>query len=370
VVTGSGTTVKQLLTAIAVLIAIAAMYLLLWPVPVNPVAWDAPANKGYVDPFEANDRLKYARAIELGEYFGPEDVAVGRDGHLYATTYNGIVLRIDPYRQDIRAFADVGGRPLGIEADSDGSLVVANSYLGLQRIAPDGGVTTLIDSIDGEALLYANNLAIARNGTVYFSDSSTRFGAKQMGGTLQASLIDLLEHGGNGRVIKFDPASGHASVLLEGLNYANGVALSEDQSYLLISETGQYRILRYWLEGPTAGTTETIIDNLPGFPDNITNGDNGRFWIGLIAPRNELLDRLSGRPFVRKVVQRLPAGLRPKPQLHSHVFAITGDGVVLMDLQDSNPRFPMLTGVTETSDTLYLTTLIGKRLPRILKRDL
>jgi len=361
---------RQIFAAIGLLIAITILYLLIWPVPVNPVTWDAPTSQGYVDPFEVNDRLRFARAIELGGYSGPEDAVVGLDGNLYATTSDGIVLRIHPHGQQVSVFAETGGRPLGIETDSDGALIVANSYLGLQRITADGVVTTLLDEIDGKALVYANNLAVADNGIVYFSESSVRFGARQSGGTLAASMLDIVEHGGQGRVIKFDIARGHASVLLTGLNYANGVALSEDQSYLLVNETGHYRILRHWLEGPRSGTTEVVIENLPGFPDNIENGDNGRFWIGLVAPRNQLLDRLSDQPFLRQVLQRLPAKLRPKPAMSSHVFAMTGDGVVLMNLQDSKARFPMLTGVIETRDALYLTTLVGPDLARIYKRDL
>ena len=361
---------KKVLITIGQLLAVAVVYFLLWPVPIAPVAWDAPQSLGYVDPFENNNRLGYARAIELGDYHGPEDVAIGRDGRLYTATYDGTILRIDPREQSVSTVANVGGRPLGIETDNDGSLLIANSTIGLQRIAPNGAVTTLLDELNGQPLVYPNNLTIADDGIVYMTECSTRFGPGQVGGTLQASMVDLMEHGGSGRVIRFDPASDRATVLLDGLNYANGIAISADQRFLLISETGHYRILRYWLAGPDAGTVDIVIDNLPGFPDNITRGLDGRFWIGLAAPRNALLDALSNKPWLRKVIQRLPAGLRPKPQLSSHVFAMDGDGVVLMDLQDQGARFPMLTGVTETSDALYLTTLIGQRLPVLLKRDL
>ncbi|MDX1518449.1 MAG: hypothetical protein R3288_16490, partial [Woeseiaceae bacterium] len=187
---------------------------------------------------------------------------------------------------------------------------------------------------------------------------------------LEASLLDILEHGGNGVVIEFDPASGRAEILLDGLNFANGVAISRDQQFLLVAETGSYRILKHWLEGPIAGTTEVLIDNLPGFPDNINTGLYGRFWVGLVAPRNRLLDRLSGHPLARKIVQRLPAVVRPQPVASSHVIAVDADGTVLMDLQDPGARFPMITGALETPKALYLTTLIGHRLPWLEKQYL
>jgi len=345
------------------------LYLLLWPVPIDPVAWEAPVNQGLVDPFETNDQMKYVRSIDLGEHDGPEDVTVGADGQLYATTEGGMILRIDP-RGSVSEFANVGGRPLGIETDADGSLVVANAYIGLQRIQRDGSVVTLLDEIDGQSLAYADDLAIAADGTVYFSEASTRFRAADFGGTYKASLLDIMEHGGHGLIIEFKPETGEARVLLDGLNFANGVALSEDQQYLLVAETGSYRILKHWLQGPAAGETEVLIDNLPAFPDNINNGRNGKFWIGLVAPRIELLDKLSDKPFLRKIVQRLPAAFRPKAERYSHVFAINGDGEVLMNLHDPRARFPALTGVLETRDTLYFTALFGTRLPKLNKADL
>jgi sugar lactone lactonase YvrE len=312
--------VKTLLAFFGSLLVLVALFLLLWPVPVDPVAWNAPLSRGLVDPFETNNHLQQARAIDLGIHSGPEDVAEGHDGRLYATTKAGIILQVDS-DGTIAAFADVGGRPLGIEADADGSFVIANAYIGLQRISSTGLVRTLLTEVDGRALVYADDLAIAADGTIYFSEASTKFGAKQFSGTYEGSLLDIMEHGGHGQIIAFNPKTGDARVIIDDLNFANGVAISDDQSYLLIAETGSYRILKHWLQGPDAGTTEVLIDNLPGFPDNINTGQDGRFWIGLIAPRSELLDQLSDNPLIRKIVQRLPARFRPKAEPSSHVIA-------------------------------------------------
>jgi len=357
------------LAAAGTLLACGTLYLLLWPVPIDPVAWVAPTDKGLVDPFGPDNRLRRARAIDLGKHHGPEDVTAGHDGRLYATSSSGAVLQIDSYG-NVSVFADVGGRPLGIETDSDGSLIVANAYVGLQRVFRDGTVETLLSAVDGQTLVYANDLAIADNGSVYFSEASTKFAAQRFSGTYEASLLDIMEHGGHGQIIEFIPGTGDARVIIDDLNFANGVAISDDQMYLLIAETGSYRILKHWLQGPDAGTTVVLIDNLPAFVDNINNGSNGRFWIGMVAPRNKLLDKLSDKPFVRKIVQRLPPSVRPKAKLYSHVIAINGDGEVLMNLQDPQARFPTLTGVLETDDALYLTTLFGNQLPRLDKDDL
>ena len=355
--------------SVAALLLAGAAYLLLWPVPIDPRAWHAPANPGLTGPYAANDRLRAAQALSIGEHEGPEDIAPGPDGHLYATTLAGPVLRIDA-RGTFTVFADTGRRPLGIEMDHDGTLVVANSYRGLQRIGRDGSVTEILTEIDGRPLGYANDLAIGNDGSIYFSESSTKFPARAVGGTYEASLLDLLEHGGHGRVLEFRPDTGATRVVIDGLNYANGVAISADQQFLLIAETGAYRILRHWLQGPGAGSTEVILDELPGFPDNINAGRNGRYWIGLVAPRNDFLDYAADKPALRRIVQRLPASLRPKAVPSSHVIAISGDGKVLMDLQDPAARIPALTGVFETRDALYLSSLFGHAIGRLAKTDL
>jgi sugar lactone lactonase YvrE len=360
--------VKKALTSFGILVALIATYFLFWPVSVDPVSWQAPIDRGYVDPFSKNDALKSATAINLGEFEGPEDAAIGADGRIYATTSSGSIVRIQ--NRGVSEFVDVGGRPLGIEADGDGSLVVANAELGIQRVAIDGSISNLINEIDGKALANANNLGIGPDGIIYFSQSSSKFTAADFGGSYDASLLDILEHGGHGNVYLFDPATGVVSRLMTDLNYANGVAVSEDGRFLVVSETSHYRILKYWLDGEQAGETEILIDNLPGFPDNIKNGINGRFWIGFAAPRNQLIDKLSDNPFVRKIIQRLPESLRPKAEPFSHVIAINGDGEVLMNLHEPAARFPTLTGALETKDSLYLTTLFWTQLPRIRKRDL
>ena len=306
--------------------------------------------------------------LDLGAFEGPEDATLGADGRVYVTTEGGHILRID--NDGVAEFVTVAGRPLGIETDSDGSLVIANSYVGLQRISASGEVVTLLDEVDGQPLVYANSLAIGPDGRIYFSQSSSKFGAEQYQGTFEASLLDIMEHGGHGRVYAFDPASGATRTLLSSLNYANGVAVAEDGSFLLVNETASYRVLKYWLTGSRAGATEVLLDNLPGFPDNLKNGLHGRFWLGFAAPRNRLLDALSGWPFLRKVVQRLPAFLRPTAVPASHVIAFNGDGEILMNMHDPAARFPTLTGVLETRRFLYLTTLFGNQLPVIDKQDL
>jgi len=359
--------VQRTLSGVVGLLALLLLYLLIWPVPIDPVSWDAPVDAGLVDPFESNDRLQRARIFDLGDHDGPEDIAGGPDGRIYAATADGVIIRLRPDGSRVEVFAETGGRPLGIEFDADGNLFVANAYLGVQKVTPDGRVEVLVDTYDGQRIEYADDLAVAANGKIYFSDASSKFSASKSGGSYEASLLDLLEHGGHGRIFEFDPATGKMIVIVDGLNFANGVAISDDQQYLLFNETMHYRVWRYWLAGPRAGQREIVIENLPGFPDNVNNGLNDRFWIGLVAPRNKLIDDLSDQPWLRKVTQRLPALIRPKAEPSSHIIGITGDGQVLMNLQDSAATVPALTGAYETRDAIWLSSLFGNRLARLDK---
>lgn len=356
----------MLLTALAV----ALLYLLFWPVPVDPVAWEPPPNRGLVDPFEPNDRLRAARPLDLAPHSGPEDVAGGPDGYLYAPTDGGEIIRLRPDGRDIQVFAHVGGRPLGLEFDQDRNLLIANAISGVQRVDSAGRVELILAEIAGEPLVYADDLAVASDGRIFVTQATSKFSPAEWGGTYAGSLLDILEHGGHGSVIEYDPATGNARRIMRGLDFANGIAVSEDQDFLLVNETGHYRVWRYWLAGPQAGSAEVILENLPGFPDNINNGLNGRFWIGLVAPRNPLLDALAPYPFVRKIIQRLPSAFRPTAARSSHVIGIDGNGVVLMNLMDTAASVPALTGVYEDAGRLYLTTLFGQVLPRLDKSNL
>ena len=360
----------RMFVAIGGPLALLLAYLLLWPVPVEPVAWDAPVDRGLVDPFEVNDRLQMARYLDIAPHEGPEDLALGPGGLIYTGTSDGSIVRLPPNGDVPEVFAIVGGRPLGIEFDAAGNLLVANATIGLQQVASDGTVRLLTSSVNGEPIRYADDVAIADSGSIYFSDATTRFDPVDFAGTVNAARLDIIEHGGHGRILQFDPATGSTIVVVEGLNFANGVAISDDQRFLVIAETGSYRLLRHWLEGPSAGTTEVLRDNLPGMPDNVNNGLNDRFWIGLVVRRDARLDAMAPSPWLRKLLLRLPPFLQPVIDPPSHVFAINADGDVLMNLQDPEARLPALTGVLETPDALWLSTLFGSRIARLDKRDL
>lgn len=350
--------------AVTALLGLAA-YLVFWPVDVDPQAWNASQDPGYEGQFAENTALAAMAFIDLpeGEY-GPEDIALGPDGLLYTAVHSGKILSIDPVTGLIAVVAETGGRPLGIEFDSQGTLWVADAYRGLLTVSPDGGVAVIAsETTEGSPIRYADDVDIAPNGKVYFSDASTRFGARDYGGTLEASLLDLMEHSANGRVLVFDPESGRTEVFADGLTFANGVAVSADGAYLLVNETGTYEVHRYSLQPGTYGNRETVMNALPGFPDNINRMPDGTFWLGIVSPRSEAMDSLAESPFLRKVVSRLPASLRPGPQSYGFVLQIDSAGKVLSNLQDPSGAYATTTGATDLPDgRLAISSLTEARI--------
>ncbi|MEQ9365911.1 MAG: SMP-30/gluconolactonase/LRE family protein [Leptospirales bacterium] len=367
----SRTAITPIRIVLALLIAF-GLYLCFWPVPVSPVAWQAPADAGYTGDFAINTRLADLEATPLiaagrpEDVAGPEDIAIDANGRIYTGTQGGQILRLPPpvggkLKAEPEVWAETGGHPLGLDFDRAGNLIVADAFRGLLQIDPEGRVSVLSNSADGRPILFADDLDVAQDGRIYFSDASTKFGAEQFGGVGPASLLDILEHGGHGRLLVYDPASKSTKVLVTGLNFANGVALAADDSFVLINETGSYRVLRYWLRGPRATPDqqpEEWLGNLPGFPDNIERDRSANlFWIAMASPRSAALDDLSDSPFLRKLVQRLPGFLRPKAVPHLHIVAADPDGRIVHNLQDPGTEFHTNTSVYATATMLYLGSL-------------
>lgn len=356
--------VRKLGGAAGLLVAGAAAYFCFWPVPITPQAWSSPTLLGFTDPFAPNTRLAGLTLIDLGEEFGPEHIAIGPDGRLYAATTSGALLRMNPDGGDREVFAATGGRVLGFDFDAGGRMIAADAMLGLLALTGDGEVTLLIDRVSrDDPMGYANSVAVATDGTVYFTDASTRFAPADWGGTLEASVLDILEQSATGRVLAFDLATGVTRVVAHGFSFANGIALSADERSLFVNETGRYRIWKIDVHtrdlDVASGSPEArvLLDNLPGYPDNLMRGRDGRIWVGLYRPRNPAADILAERPFLRGMLLRLPRSLLPLGVPYGHVFAIDEDGRVLEDLQDPSGAYPDTTGATETAERLYVHSL-------------
>lgn len=359
---------KKILIAAAALMGLLVAYLCLWPVPIEPRSWAAPAQPGYEGPHAVNEKLGGLQMIDLGGEVGPEHIAFGKDGKLYTTVLSGNILRMNPDGSAQEVFANTGGRVLGFDFDAAGNLIAADAVKGLLSISPDKTITVLANEVEGVPILYADAVVVAASGKIYFTDASTRFAPAKWGGTFEASVLDILEQSATGRVLEYDPATRTTRVVAKGLSFANGLALSRYELNLFVNETGRYRV---WKIAVTANDLDVsqpseqarvLFDNLPGYPDNLMRGQDGRIWLGFAKPRNPTIDKLADKPFLRSLTLRLPRALWPIPRTYGHVMAFTEDGQVVADLQDPGGTYPETTAVTETHDRLYIQSLHARGL--------
>jgi sugar lactone lactonase YvrE len=351
---------------VGVLLLAMAVYLAFWPVPIEPVAWHAPAFTGYAGPHAPNERLAAVQLVSVAPEVGPEHIEFGPDGKLYTGVLSGAVLRMNPEGSGVETVVNTGGRPLGLAFTADGQLIVADAMKGLLAVAPDGSITVLADQVDGDPIRYADAVVVAADGRMYFTDASRRFSPLEIG-TFDAALLDILEAACTGRVLMYEPDSGRSSVVIGGLCFPNGVALSGDERHLFVAETGEYRIWKVdlaarGLDARTIGASgdpraRVIAANLPGFPDNLTRSAEGRLWTGLTKPRSGAVDGMADKPWLRAVTLRLPRAFWPVPPVYGHVIGFDEDGRVIADLQDPTGRLPETSGVTERRGRLYIHSL-------------
>lgn len=352
--------IKKILLAICIVVSAAFLWLLFAPVSVTPVSWKAPDNPGYTGPYTANDKLARVERIPLPEgYTGPEDFEFGPDGKLYIAVKEGAIVTYDPKAGETAVFAKTDGRPLGLAFGPGGRLYVADAFRGLLAISPDGVIDVLVKHIpNGGPVAYANDVVVTSTGAVFFTDSSTKFGAAEYGGTLEASILDLVEHGAHGRLLEYDPAQAETRLVAEGLHFPNGIALNKDETALLVAETGSYELLSLPLFEDRVAAPQPFLKNLPGFPDNINANADGTFWVGLTSPRNDLMDSLSDYPLQRKMIMRLPAFMKPKPTRYGFVLRVGEDGSVLETLQDPSGGYALTTGaLTGPDGGVYISSL-------------
>ncbi|CAO2186871.1 unnamed protein product [Urochloa humidicola] len=174
------------------------------------------------------------------------------------------------------------GRPLGLRFhNSSGNLYIADAYMGLMRVGPKGGeATVLATEADGVPLRFTNGVDVDQvTGDVYFIDSSTTYTRAQH--EMVTGMRDS-----TGRIMRYNRRTNKVTVLQSGVTYPNGIAISADRTHLIVALTGPCKLMRYWIRGPNAGSSELFTD-LPGYPDNVRPDGNGGYWVALHREMNE-----------------------------------------------------------------------------------
>ena len=230
------------------------------------------------------------------------------------------MFRIQPDGRRIDRVGGTGGRPLGLELLADGRLLVCDARRGLLALDPaDGHMEVLTSLVHGRRMAFCNNAAVHSNGDIWFTDSSRDYGIERW-------RADLVENTCTGRLLR-RAADGSVETVLEGLRFANGVALAADESYVAVAETAGRTVVRRWIAGPREGAVDRLASGLPGYPDNIARGSDGLVWVAIASPTDPVLERLMRGPMtLRRLAWRLPAAVQPKPKRTVRVMAFDDDG--------------------------------------------
>ncbi|WP_203335692.1 SMP-30/gluconolactonase/LRE family protein [Nocardioides limicola] len=286
---------------------------------------------------------------------GAEDVVVGLtgadEGAVFTGTADGAIFRLSHDGRKIDRIAHTGGRPLGIEVDGDGRLLVCDAHRGLLRVdVGTGGIEPVLAAVDGVPMKFCNNAAISSRGQIWFTDSSLQYGIERW-------KDDLVQNTRTGRLLCLG-GDGEPQVVLTGLGFANGVALAADESFVAVAETAARTVVRHWLSGERSGTTDLLVEDLPGYPDNIARGSDGLIWVTLASPTDPIVERVQQGPmWLRKQVTKVPERLQPKPKRTIRVQAYDDAGVKVRDLDLDHPHFHMVTGVREHDGRVWMGSL-------------
>ena len=338
---------RRLVVAVAVVTLLAAWVSFKWPA-YTFVAWRPPPARDV----PASPLLDAATRLGEATLPQPEDILADGSGGILAACADGVIRRVDP-SGGIATFATTGGRPLGMAwALGSRELLVADAVRGLLRVDGAGAVRVLVDSFEGRKLRLVDDVAVAPDGMIYFSDATARRGVHD------DLRLEMASHDPTGQVLAVYP-SGRVTRLVGGLYFANGVAISPSGRHLLVNETAAYRIQRCGLHGSERGRCEVWIDRLPGLPDNLRISPRGTVWVALVAPRRAILDDLI-HPYVaaKWAMAMAPGWLLPKAELRGQVLEVdqpdAPHGTALRLLQAPAGAYAMSTSAREVDGVLWL----------------
>ena len=236
---------------------------------IDPVRWQPPASR----PLPPPDPTPALSLVTIPGT-APEDVVAAADGTIFTGVEDGRIIAVDPADHTPRVVTDTGGRPLGLAFTRDHRLLICDSHRGLLRYDPQTGqLETLVSEVAGRKLTFCSNAVESADGTIYFTESTSRLHYEYYKGS-------VIEARGSGSLLRRDP-DGTVSVLAEGLHFANGVTLTADESAVVFAESTGRRLSKYWLSGPAQGSITPLVTELPGHPDNISTGRDGRIWVAM-----------------------------------------------------------------------------------------
>lgn len=367
-----------MLAAFLTIPLLGALVLLDSPIDPEPLSFKEPPL--FLGVLQPNTKLQQAEKLFENQLVGPESIANIGDV-MFTGTADGRVVKLE--NGEVETVARFGsglcktrddepacGRPLGIRAGPNGTLFVVDAYKGLFEVNPwKREVKLLLSSetpIEGRKMSFLNDLTVTRDGRkVYFTDSSSKWQRRDY-------LFLLMEGTDDGRLLEYDTQTKEVKVLLDHLRFPNGVQLSPAEDFVLVAESAMVRIRRFYVSGLMKGGADVFVENLPGFPDNIRASSSGGYWVSMAAiranPGFSMLDFLSERPFLKKVIFKLfsqETVMKFVPR-YSLVLELSDSGAFQRSLHD--PEGQVVTYVSEAHEHnghLYLGSFRAPYLCRL-----
>ncbi|GAB2282478.1 hypothetical protein Dimus_017021 [Dionaea muscipula] len=295
--------------------------------------------------------LLVADLVASGKVVGPEDLAFDPEAQvMYTGCADGWIKRVTVTDSVVENWVHTGGRPLGLVIGLNREVIVADADQGLLNVTSESEVKLLAageGGEDGKKFKLTDGVDVARDGTIYFTDASDKYGLAEF-------IWDALEGKPHGRLMSFNPTTGETKVLLRHLYFANGVAVSPDQKSVVFCESIMRRCRKYNIDHENEGSVDTFVEHLPGFPDNIRyDAAKQCYWIALFASKTPFWDIALRYPMVRKVLGVIAKHIgAPQFPKNSGVIAVDLEGKPTAHYYD--PALQLIsTGIT-VGDHLYL----------------
>lgn len=352
--------------AVLTLIALSALAFLSWPSPIDTRAFNSGPMPELSGPFAPNHVLEACRIISSGEVAHADKLLVDDAGRVYAGDDRGRILRLVPGdRADysVEVYAEPGGRPMELDFDPEGNLVVADLE-GSHVLIDDGRESRRLPTLEGLPLGTAG-VAVARDGIVYYGAHTERHADSD---PLEA-FMSMLAAQPSSELRAFNPRTGEVRTLTDGLLLPVGVELSQNEDFVVVAEFFAYRVTRHWLTGPKAGTTDRLVENLPGMVDGLASDGSGTFYLTMPGYRTPILDWMHQRPWAKEQLAKLlplllGLGLGPG-SMPGVVLALDESGRTLRSYQDPEGRVvSSITGAEVHDGDLYLTSITGDWIAR------
>jgi len=324
---------------------------------LKPLAWTPPVKPKLTGSIAVNELLSTVEWIDLHGWYGPEDIAVDKQGNLFCGAHNtrtdftnGRILKIDT-NGVISTFCNTGAWVTGLGFDKDENLIACDQKRGLISVNQKGEITVLASHDEhGKPFLIPNDVDIAGDGIIYFSNTSSKVSFSRR--NARKILFEVKPDGG---LYSYNPITKEVKTLIDSSFFGNGVAVSQNDDFVLMVDLTKYRVVKYWLKGDKKGQTEMFLENLPGFPNGISRRNDGSFWLGFTTRRDDMLDKIQPKPLVKKIIFGLPFWLQPKQEPFGMIMHISATGVILKTYYDTTGKLVSeASSIEEHNGYIYL----------------